>query len=164
MKLLISRNVPIAKAATRQAIKEALLELVAGQTGEDPSLSAAAGAAPEAVRVAVPVVLDTDARTAPYDGDIAVTLRARSNAGFFPTFSGTIGVEENGLSHSRVSLRGSYQAPLGVMGAAIDAVALRGVARSSLERMLDALIHRAVERIDAESSAAYVASRSGFGR
>jgi hypothetical protein len=72
-----------------------------------------------------------DIRWGPHDG------------GPYPTFTGTLSVEEVGPTFSRLDLDGTYEPPMGIAGAMIDAVvghhfALAG-ARSLLKDIKDGL-------------------------
>jgi hypothetical protein len=71
----------------------------------------------------------------PPDGT-AVCLHALEITGAFPIFNGTIRVEPVDVFSSRVVLSGTYQVPLGSVGAAADRTVLAGAAKRSLRALM----------------------------
>jgi CBS domain-containing protein len=67
---------------------------------------------------------------------LPVTWSAEPARAAFPTFSGTIEVEPLDAAAAHVSLAGSYEVPLGAVGAVIDGTVLRNVARSTGELLV----------------------------
>jgi len=58
--------------------------------------------------------------------------------GMFPTFRGTVGLEADGTaSASFVTLDGSYDPPLAVVGEAFDAILGKHIARQTARNLLD---------------------------
>jgi hypothetical protein len=58
--------------------------------------------------------------------------------GMFPTFSGTVGVEaEDTASASFITLDGSYDPPLAIVGDAFDAIVGKHIARQTARNLLD---------------------------
>ncbi len=163
MKISISREMPVARTFARDAVKKTLLELQKENRPDGVSLGTGSAAGEKRdVRVEVPIDLETTAKLARWNEDFSVAVRAHASVGAFPTFAGSLAIRETAADCAQVTLSGEYHVPLGLLGAAIDAVALNGVARSSLERLLDRIVRGAMERIDHESTEAYIASRRGF--
>jgi hypothetical protein len=83
--------------------------------------------------VAVPIVVAVEEH--PERWESALTVRAASDEGFFPTFTGTLSVSPNGR-RCELWLIGEYHPPFGSIGAALDATVLRHAARRSLQALL----------------------------
>lgn len=83
--------------------------------------------------VRVPVEIDIDERAARWE--CGLKIRAIGSEGFFPTFTGTMSVTPVG-AHSEIWLQGTYEPPLGAIGAALDRTVLRHAAQRSLESFL----------------------------
>jgi CBS domain-containing protein len=60
----------------------------------------------------------------------------------FPDFEGTIEIEPQSRTTAQVTLTGAYRPPLGPVGAALDAVALEGVAHQTADRLVAELAKR----------------------
>ena len=74
--------------------------------------------------------------------------------GPYPSFTGWLGVEDEGFGYSRLELNGTYRPPLGIVGAAFDAIAGHGIAVRSAQALLEHL-KRELEAHDADSGAAH---------
>ncbi|MBV8364610.1 MAG: hypothetical protein JO193_08615 [Candidatus Eremiobacteraeota bacterium] len=100
--------------------------------------------------VSVPIQLQ---RTHEGGSPLAFRFQAKEGGTLFPTFEGALSVEPAGPPHSCVRLRGEYTPPMGVVGRAVNATALRRVAEHSLRLLLHKLVHDAetnVRRHEAE--------------
>lgn len=99
----------------------------------------------------------------PFDAELRVPVRARverepgrwqcrieigaeEGSQLFPRFDGMLTVTPEEPGQSRLSLSGSYDTPLGLLGHAIDATLLSGVAEGSLEDFLGWLSRDIAER------------------
>ncbi|HTZ55489.1 MAG TPA: hypothetical protein VMB20_10545 [Candidatus Acidoferrum sp.] len=65
----------------------------------------------------------------------AISIRAASDKGYFPTFEGTLSISPV-ATHSELWLQGTYQPPLGIVGALLDRTLLRNAAHRSLQAFL----------------------------
>lgn len=74
-----------------------------------------------------------------------VRLRWRSGSRLLPDFHGTLRFQIE-ASRTRVMLDGSYEAPLGALGAVFDRVAGRRIARASLQEVADRIARHLTER------------------
>jgi hypothetical protein len=61
------------------------------------------------------------------------------DGGLYPTFRGTLGVEEGVGNFCRLDLDGGYVPPLGLAGAMFDAVAGRHIAIAATRELLDTI-------------------------
>ncbi|HKU66950.1 MAG TPA: hypothetical protein VJP85_04145 [Candidatus Baltobacteraceae bacterium] len=68
-------------------------------------------------------------------------IEAEHNPAVYPKFDGVLSLTSDGCS-SRLQLDGTYIAPFGAVGRAIDVTLLRGAARSSLDRFVRELAYR----------------------
>jgi hypothetical protein len=59
------------------------------------------------------------------------------DGGPYPTFRGVLSVEEEGGTHCRLDLDGSYEPPLGIAGAVFDAVVGHRIAVSAARTLLE---------------------------
>jgi hypothetical protein len=66
-----------------------------------------------------------------------IEIGAAAKEGFFPHFKGTLTVTPEGHGQSRIWLQGEYTPPLGILGGAINATVLHGVAEHSLNDFLN---------------------------
>jgi hypothetical protein len=83
--------------------------------------------------IRVPVEMEFSERPSRFQS--AISIRALSNSAFFPRFEGTLSLSPSGTT-SELWLQGSYQPPLGVLGALLDRTVLRNAARRSLDAFL----------------------------
>ena len=65
-----------------------------------------------------------------------IEIGAAKSAGMFPHFSGELTITPEGAGHSRLWLQGKYNAPLGILGMAVDGTVFRGAAERSLNNFL----------------------------
>jgi hypothetical protein len=153
----------LAAPAAREAVRKALAAWSERSQRGEIALEAVAhaGGAAEMARLAVPVVIESNAATAPPHEDLTLTIHARSAESAFPTFAGSIVVEGQDAALSRVRLEGAYHVPMGALGAAADAVAFEGVARDSLRRMFENLVADARKAVREEAEDTYRDSRRG---
>lgn len=63
---------------------------------------------------------------------LAIEWRGHRRAGLFPVMTATLAIYPLTATETQLELSGSYQPPLGVVGGAIDAVALRRLAQESV--------------------------------
>lgn len=90
---------------------------------------------------------------ATHDGDrlhIPISWHAQPGRHAFPAFEGRLGLEPLGDGAAKLTILGSYSPPASVVGAAVDATLLRGVAQRTLDRLAGAL---ADELVRAEGQA-----------
>jgi len=66
-----------------------------------------------------------------------ITFTSMNLPAAFPTFSGTIGVEPEGLGESKLFLRGGYDLPMQIFGKFLDMALTPGLAQRSLENFID---------------------------
>ena len=123
---------PIAPHAAREAA-EHVIERLAAQTRVYPglNLTASPGVQPA--------------------WDFRITLRARTAEHFFPTFEGTINVTPVGDS-CEIWLQGTYEPPLGRVGAQFDSTVLRGAAQSGLRAFLQSFTDDVKRETEASSA------------
>lgn len=96
--------------------------------------------------VAVPVVVDVTGERRP--DAIPVSVRARERAGWFPVFAGDVACDDGGRLESRLRLSGTYEVPLGPIGAVVDRNVLAGAAERSLHGFLERLRADVIEEIE----------------
>lgn len=90
-----------------------------------------------------------------------LTVEAASATPLYPRFDGTLELRAAGPAETTLSLRGTYEVPLGVVGRVIDATAARGIATASLSRFLDGLVDELRGSAAAAAESAYRAGRHG---
>jgi hypothetical protein len=93
---------------------------------------------PTGLGLGLEVVLKYDALDAAGTAPIPVSWSAHKG-GPYPTFSGMLRVEPEGDVRCRLAIDGSYDAPLGPVGAAFDMVAGQRIAVASLDALLTTL-------------------------
>jgi hypothetical protein len=149
----LEREVPVAAAAVRAALRPVLDELSERSRAGELSLTArlAARDGVTLAEVGVPVLLTVGASRQPEGESIPIEVRASGPGAFFPTFSGAVDANERGPALTEVTLRGSYDAPLGPIGAALDATAFRGTAMHSLSALLERIIAAVNARLGREA-------------
>ena len=103
-------------------------------TGQNPELHAKAGPLDIAAEVAVDI-LEIEDTSAP-DGKPATRLKlqwkATHNAGVFPTMQATLSLYALSPSETQLDFAGTYVPPLGVVGQAVDAIAMHRIAVESV--------------------------------
>jgi hypothetical protein len=83
--------------------------------------------------IRVPIAIEISEQATRFES--AIAIRAVSDKGYFPTFEGTLSITAIG-PHAELWLQGTYQAPLGIVGALLDRTLLRNTARRSLQAFL----------------------------
>lgn len=63
---------------------------------------------------------------------LAIAWKAAQRAGLFPTMQATFSIYALGANETQLELAGTYDPPLGVVGDAIDAIAMRRIAKESV--------------------------------
>ena len=84
---------------------------------------------------------------------IDLRFQAANQTSAFPTFDGSIGLDGMGTSGSILWLGGGYDVPLQIFGKFLDATLAAGVAKRTLENLIDdiaAATTALVERREAE--------------
>jgi hypothetical protein len=71
-----------------------------------------------------------------------LSWKAREGASFFPTMEGELVIYPLSPTETQLDFEGTYTPPLGVVGAAADAVIGHRVARASVRRFLDDVVER----------------------
>jgi hypothetical protein len=150
----IAREVPVAATAVRSALRSVLKGLCElSRTGELSLAVRLAGRdGATLAEVAVPVNLSVGKTRRGEDPSIPLEVKPRGPGGLFPVFSGWVEVREREPALTELELRGAYEAPLGVIGVALDATGLRGAAQQSLSALLDRIVDAINDRLgrDAE--------------
>jgi hypothetical protein len=128
-------QLPLAFGAARESMQRVVQGLGQGGSPERHTLAVYLNDIHVAVRgeVRVPVAMEVAQRPARFES--AISIRAASNEGYFPTFEGTLSVTPV-ATHSELWLQGTYQPPLGFIGALLDRTVLRNAARRSLQAFL----------------------------
>lgn len=95
---------------------------------------------------AVEIAADVDIAVTPVVGAMSpanqpatrldLTWRSRRSPGLFPEMNGSLCVYALAPRETQLELTGSYDPPLGLLGDAIDAIALHRVAEASVQRFL----------------------------
>lgn len=150
----LTREVPVAATAVRAALRPVLKGLSErSRTGElSLSVRLAGRDGATLAEVAVPVNLIVGKTRKGEDASIPLEVKARGPGGLFPAFSGSIDAHEREPALTEVELRGAYEAPLGVIGAVLDATALHGAAQQGLSALLERIVNAINARLgwDAE--------------
>ena len=90
-----------------------------------------------------------------------VRIDAREQSSLYPRFYGELTVRQERRSSAAIVLTGSYRVPLWLFGRAVDMVLFRGIARESMEQLLQRLAKRIQEAAHhAESAYARGIARS----
>lgn len=76
-----------------------------------------------------------------------------AGGGLYPVFQGTLSAGEEGVQYCRLDLDGAYDPPLGLAGAAFDAVLGHRIAEATARQLL-ALLKTGCERAYAQGSTA----------
>ena len=71
------------------------------------------------------------------ESEIPITWRATGTPGLFPSMEAGIVIARLGPSLTQISLRGSYEPPLGAVGRALDRTLFHRVAEASVKSFLD---------------------------
>ena len=79
---------------------------------------------------------------------IDVSFRAVKHPESFPTFTGSVGIEATGPTGANLWLGGGYDVPLQLFGRFFDATIASGVARRTLENLIDDLAQAVVANVD----------------
>jgi hypothetical protein len=114
-------------------VREALLADPAALLGKDVDLRAIAGPFSIGAKVAIDIV-GIDGRT-----DFTPTTRltiewkAAQRPGLFPTMRGILSLYPLTPTETQLDFMGTYDPPLGVLGDAVDAVAMHGIAKQSVD-------------------------------
>lgn len=129
-------QLPLAFSAARESFQRVVREL--GETTGSPgqhTLAVYLRDAHVAVRgeIRVPVTMEIAEHRSRFE--CAISIRAASDEGYFPTFEGTLSINPLG-TQSELWLQGTYQPPLGIVGALLDRMLLRNAARRSLQTFL----------------------------
>ncbi len=127
-------ELPLAFAAARDSLQRVVHELVQGAP-ERNTLSVYLSDLHVAVRGEIRVPVAMEVSDHPGRFECALSIRAASNAGYFPTFEGTLSVTPVG-TQSELWLQGTYQPPFGFVGDVLDRTLLRNAARRSLQAFL----------------------------
>jgi len=67
---------------------------------------------------------------------IDLTWKSRRSPGLFPAMTGSLWVYALSSRETQLELTGSYDPPLGLLGDAVDAIALHGIAEQSVRRFI----------------------------
>jgi hypothetical protein len=86
------------------------------------------------VTPSVPVDVEAIFKPDRYECDVEIVAQAAPT--LFPRFIGTMSISPLRASGCELWLQGTYKAPLGTVGDALDATILNGVARKSLKRFV----------------------------
>ena len=141
MKVTFDAELAVAAHLAYEALRRAADSLSRRSQHGELSLAAGVGSSDHDVaRIEIPVLLEMGATSSDPSSPLTVNVRARSAATAFPEFHGSIAVAEAGAAETRVTLAGAYTVPLGVVGAAVNAVALDRIARQGLQRLFDLLV------------------------
>ena len=108
------------------------------------------GSFPAAGAIAVPIVVTVLPKPDRYE--CKVVIEAKTAPHLFPRFIGTLSISPLRATGSEVWLQGSYDVPLGGLGAIADATLLHGVAHASLERFVAWMAAEIRARVALESA------------
>jgi hypothetical protein len=111
-------------------------------------------------RIAVPVRVQVS-YPAPKAPRFGVAVTARTSPALYPQFRGEIHLAGDGSAATVLTLCGSYQVPLGILGRAFDATAAHGIAPRGLEDLLDRLVADLLADVARQADATYRAGRAG---
>jgi len=100
--------------------------------------------------VAIPIALTLGTQV-PGINQYPVTIRAASHPQAFPTLKGAIGTDMAG-NETVLWVGGTYDVPLGLFGAIVDASLARGVAQRCLENFADDLAKALHARVEAHEA------------
>lgn len=160
MFVVIEDDLLIAESAALDIVPRMVARLALESQAGTITLSATArGGKGDLARIEVPVILETNAASLQRGQTLTLSVRARSASHAFPLFDGTIGLSSAEPACTHVVLRGTYIVPLGMLGAAVNAVAFEGIAQGSLRRLLSLVIERVDKYIAEESDLNYRATR-----
>ncbi len=109
--------------------------------------------------ISVPVSAAVEAR--PMRWECRLQLEAEHNRQLFPRFDGTLTVTPNGNDESELWLQGSYEPPLGALGAGTDTTVLHGAAERSLQTFLTWVANEVVRIVGEHEHDVARAARQG---
>ncbi|HEX8806339.1 MAG TPA: hypothetical protein VF741_05280 [Candidatus Aquilonibacter sp.] len=127
-------ELPLAFAAAREALQRVVSELGQSTSGRH-TLAVYLSDLHVAVRGEIRVPVAMEISDHPGRFECAISIRAASNEGYFPTFEGTLSVTPVG-TQSELWLQGTYSPPFGFIGNVLDRTVLRNAARRSLQAFL----------------------------
>ena len=133
-----STRLPLPAAVSEAALPEAV------QRAADSEPSVGFNVGPAAVRKRVRLQVGPPERL----GDwlrIPLTWSAHPGAPLFPVLDGYLQLEPLTPRESRLSIKATYQPPLGRLGQAIDGAALHTVARATVRDFVDGVRSRVLE-------------------
>ncbi len=131
------------------ACDRAFAAAVRSAAGDRASVGFSVGPAP--VRKRVQLGVGAEERL----GDwvrIPITWKARPATPLFPVLGGYLQLEPATADESRLSLKATYQPPLGRLGAAIDNAAMHRIARATVKDFVDSVRTRLHNSAIADSS------------
>jgi hypothetical protein len=128
-------QLPLPFTAARESLQRVVQELGQPGVSERHSLAVYLSDVHVAVRgeIRVPVTMEVADHPARFES--AISIRAASNEGYFPTFEGTLSVTPVG-TQSELWLQGSYTPPFGFVGALLDHTVMHNAAHRSLQAFL----------------------------
>jgi hypothetical protein len=141
---LYSREVRLTATSVYQAVGDTLERLALQSQTDAISLSTSIGSASPVINVPIEITVMT---RAPEDLSITFTIKARSATKLFPTFKGTFHALAMSSARTTVRLRGAYRAPLGLIGATIDAAGLHKLAEEGLLQLFRRVADESVAAI-----------------
>lgn len=126
----------LAPAAAREALQRVVREFGTETSSERRTLSVYLQDLHVGVNgeIRVPVAMEVAEHPARFES--AISIRASADKGYFPTFEGTLSINPV-AEKSELWLQGTYEPPLGVVGALLDRTILHDTARRSLQAFLE---------------------------
>ena len=105
-------------------------------------------------RVAAPVRLQVS-YSGPKSPRFGLTIAARNTPWMYPRFRGGLELAPVGAASTTLTLSGTYEVPLGILGRAFDATAARGIAPRGLADFIDRLVADVTDAVALDSDGAY---------
>jgi len=107
-------------------------------TGVSAELRVQLGAVEIAADIAIEVTEVASARSPANQPAIRIDLtwKSRRSPGLFPAMTGSLWAYALSPRETQLELTGSYDPPLGLLGDAVDAIALHGIAEESVRRFI----------------------------
>lgn len=116
-----------------EAVRDALLADPGAVLQQGAELHAAAGPLDVGARVTIEVVgIETEATFKPTT-KVTLAWKAERHPGLFPTMRGVLSIYALTPTETQLDFAGTYDPPLGVIGDAVDTVAMQGLAKSSID-------------------------------
>jgi hypothetical protein len=147
-----SRSLKLPPVLAREALSDILHAIAAGENawrGFALHVELAAARLPDVGFVAIPIRLKVDPAQ-PGINQLRIEIEAAQHPASFPNFGGSIGIDAVGTtsSDSMLWFAGTYELPMGFLGALVDTTLASGIADRCLENFVDDVTRACQARVN----------------